>query len=147
MARTKHLDRSAAKTLLIFGEGKTERAFTGFLKKVFVERNSGVRITIDYGNGGSPTELLKKVRGKLQRRSFDDCVVMMDTDLPWPASRPPKINKTRIHYVGSKPCIEGTFLKLLNDPNYQGMQGSSAKCKRYFHKNYLKNQYKLEIVK
>jgi len=91
---------SVARTLLIHGGGKTEKVFANFLKNLFVERNCGVRITIDSRNGGSPAELIKKVSGKLERRSFDDCVVMMDTDLPLPAPGADCLNHPlfTIHY-------------------------------------------------
>ena len=142
MVQSKPKIHSARRTLLIYGEGQTERVFANFLKNVFVKRNSGVRITIDSGNGGGPAELMKKVSGKLKQRSFDDCVVMMDTDLPWPKSLPKRVNKTQIHYAGAIPCIEGLFLKLLNDPKYHSMQHSSQKCKRHFHRKYLGEEEK-----
>ena len=100
-------------------------------------------VTIDSGNGGGPEQLIKKVKGKLERRGFDNCVVMMDTDLPWP-ELPKKTNGTRIHYVGSDPCIEGVFLKLLNDPNFHSVQHSCQKCKHFFHKKYLRKNEKYD---
>ena len=137
MAYKKQKTRAVAKTLLIYGEGKTEQTFCLFLKEILVERNSGVSVTIESGTGGGPKELIKKVKGELERRGFDNCVVMMDTDLPWPDPLPKKTNGTRIHYVGSDPCIEGVFLKLLNDPKYHSSQYSSKKCKSLFHKKYF----------
>lgn len=144
MARRKRNVRSVAKTLLIYGEGKTERAFCLFLKDLLVKRNSGVKMTIGAGNGGGPIELMRKVQGKLERMDFDNCVVLMDTDLPWPKSLPKRVNKTRIHYAGAIPCIEGLFLKLLNDPKYHSVQHSSQKCKRHFHKKYLGEEEKYD---
>ncbi len=144
MAQRKRNVRAVAKTLLIYGEGKTEKAFCLFLKQLFVKRNSGVRITVDSGNGGGPVELIRKLKGKLERRAFDDCIVMMDTDLPWHDNFPKNINKTHIHYVGAKPCIEGMFLNLLSDSKFHLVRHSSAKCKRLFHKNYLDEKEKYD---
>jgi len=144
MARRRSNTRVVAKTLLIYVEGKTEKAFCLFLKQLFVQRNSGVRITVNAGNGGGPLELIRKLRGKLERRAFNNCIVLMDTDLPWPDDLPGEINKTSIYYVGSNPCIEGLFLKLLNDREYHKLQYSSGKCKRYFHDNYLMENEKYD---
>ncbi len=108
------------------------------------DKYSGVKVTIDAGNGGGPIELMRKVQGKLERMDFDNCVVLMDTDLPWPKSLPKRVNKTRIHYAGAIPCIEGLFLKLLNDPKYHSVQHSSQKCKRRFHKKYLGEEEKYD---
>lgn len=142
MGGERRKQRKTFKTLLIFGEGKTEGAFTNFIKDLFVGRDCGLRVSVDSGKGGDPASVLKSLCKKLHRITFNDCVVLMDKDRPWPDCPPKKINKTKITYIATLPCIEGLFLRLLNDKKCCPDRRNSRICEKHFHQNYLNRREK-----
>jgi hypothetical protein len=72
---------------------------------------------------------MQTARKLLRQRAFVVCMILMDTDRPWPASRASRIGGTRVEYLAATPCLEGLLLRILGHP---GITTSStvAECKR-----------------
>lgn len=125
--------REAQKTLLIVCEGETEAAFVRYLKEQYNTRGCGVQVKIIVKNEGSPEAIIKATRRWLKGRAYNQCLIIMDTDLPWPVNRPRKSKNTEILYFQSSPCIEGFILGIINHPN-QYLTWNTNQCKKDFHK-------------
>jgi len=128
---------SAKRTALLVGEGETEYAFLCHLKRCFVERESGIFVKVEPAHGGSPETVIRTARKLLDQRAYDRCLILMDTDLPWPKARPHKVDRTRITYVAAKPCVEGLLLAILQHKGIVPASSMAAQCKKVFYDNYI----------
>lgn len=128
---------SAKRTALLVGEGATEFAFLVHAKRCFVTRETSLSVKVENAHGGSPETVIRTARMLLMQRDYDTCLVLMDTDRPWPVKRPQKIGRTRISYVAATPCLEGLLLTILEHQGIVPASTTTDQCKRVFHDNYI----------
>ena len=128
---------SAKRTTLLVGEGATEYAFLFHAKRCFVTREASLSVKVENAQGGSPETVVRTARKLLILRDYDMCLVLMDTDRPWPEKRPQKIGRTRITYVAATPCLEGFLLTILEHKGIVPASATTDQCKRVFHDNYM----------
>jgi hypothetical protein len=145
MSRTnpfKRKPRHAKKTILIVGEGPTEKAFLDHIKSVFLARDYGVSVSTRPAGGGSPDQMLNKtIRWK---EGFDQSFIVLDGDIPLSPQFSKKARSKRIAIIISNPCIEGEFLEVLHHAGFSKAGKSSDTCKRIFHENYLSENDKTD---
>lgn len=118
--------RKAATTVLIVGEGATEKAFLDYLKSIYVVRGCGVSVTVRDAHGKSPEHIVTTAIRHSQSAAYDAIAVLLDTDVPWPDSVRKKARSKRICMIGSSPCCDGLILSILG----QRVPHTSAACKQ-----------------
>lgn len=124
------------RTVLLVGEGLMDWAFLRHVVGCFVHRDSLVAAKVDHAHGGDPTEVIKRARILVKQRSYDRCIVLMDTDRPWPPSLPSNIGRTPVTFLGAQPAIEGLLLQILEHPGIT-LTTTTAECKRVLYRDYV----------
>jgi hypothetical protein len=124
------------RTVLLVGEGPMEAAFLKYMKNLFVTRSSSVAVQVNNANGGSPETVILAARKLLRQRAYGRCLVLMDTDVPWPPSLPSVIGNTKMTYLPAKPVLEGFLLRILGHPGVTHATAVAA-CKRELYKQYV----------
>ena len=135
---------SAKRTALLVGEGTMEYAFLCHIKNCFMTRDAGISVKVENTHGGSPETVVKAARKLLTLRDYDRCLVLMDTDRPWPQSRPQKVGRTHITYVAANPCLEGFLLTILQHKGIAPASATVDRCKRAFYDNYIPENKRTE---
>ena len=130
-------------TVLVYGEGSTEKAFLKYLKDVYCERYSGISIKIKDGKGGSPEDIIDKTIRNKDSGDYRSTFIFLDIDKKWSDKFKKKAKDNDIELIGSKPCIEGFFLLILNS-KFDITVKSSSQCKKEFEKKYLDKKKKLD---
>jgi len=133
MARRPRIIR---RTILLIGEGAREVNFLEYLKQP-VLCSPEVSVQVRNAKGGSPGGIIQYANKQLSRKGHDRCLILMDCDREWPATKP-KLQGTPTTYVGSTPCIEAMFLEMLNAPAGEG--AGSTSCKRAFEDRLRDNE-------
>ncbi len=133
-------------TVILIGEGDTEGAFLCHLKTLYDTRRSGVQVKVDWTYGGSPSDIIREAVKLKQGIAYDRAALLLDTDLKWSAEDQRAAEEAGIILVGSKPCIEGMLLKIL-DPTKQWENNSTKECKKHFHEGCLNADHKLDPAK
>lgn len=75
--------REAKTTVLIVGEGDTEKAFLDHLKLHYVTRGCGVSVTTRNAHGKGPENVVDVAIKHARGADYSIVAVLMDTDLPW----------------------------------------------------------------
>ncbi|MDP8212255.1 MAG: RloB family protein [Candidatus Zapsychrus exili] len=136
VAQRKRPVRRTKKTVLIVGEGPTEKAFLRYVKELYIKRDMDISVNVECGSGGSPRNVIEKAIRLCGSRGYDKCFVLIDADIPLKADK--KLlsrmkRKPKIEILKSTPCIEGLFLSILDDTE----NNSSGQCKSTFETTYL----------
>ena len=120
---------STRHTVLFIGEGKTEKAFLKHLKSQYLERDSGVAVTIKDATGGGPGSIVDyafKMRcSPMFESEFNQIVVLLDNDISIAKQVRDKAEQNDIQLIESTPCIEGLLLAILD----KTVPPTAAKCK------------------
>ena len=139
--------KSTKTTILIVGEGPTEKAFLQYVKELYVSRDAEMVVKIESGSGGAPSSVIQKAVRLRGSRAYDKCFVLFDADRPleMDSKLEDRMNKRpRIEILKSTPCIEGLFLAILRYPNFSQSRTSSDYCKREFEANYMTDDRKTD---
>ena len=115
-AQGKKIIKKTKKTVLIVGEGPTEKAFLRYVKELYITRDMDISVSIVCGSGGSPRNVVEKAVRLCGSIEYDKCFVLIDADIPFNAdkkllSRMKK--RPRIEILKATPCIEGLLLAIL----------------------------------
>lgn len=110
MART---IREVKRTRLVYGEGAVEGEFLHHLHRCYFSRSGIWSVKADHGVGGSPESILRSVLQRLERTEFDEVYLLLDTDRPWSDALKDRAAEYNVRLIGSDPCIEGLFLRIL----------------------------------
>ncbi|MBI5752013.1 MAG: RloB domain-containing protein [Hydrogenophilales bacterium] len=121
--------RTVLKTVLIVGEGDTEKAFLDHLKRLYVTRGCGVSVTVRNAHGKGPGNVIDATMRHAKNGDFDIVAVLMDTDLPWTDEVRALAREHRICMVGATPCVDGLLLQILGER----VPAQSNRCKSAFH--------------
>lgn len=146
MSRTnpyKKKRRAASQTLLVYGEGLSEKIFLKYLHGLYA-RDSGVAVTIRNGKGGNALNII--IDALNAPGGFDKRIVVLDNDKgdkEMQRARQEAINRN-IELVENTPCLEAILLTILNNgENYSGRQ--SSWCKSEFESNYMDEKKRTEL--
>lgn len=117
-------------TLLIVGEGAHDKAFLDHLKSLYDGRESGQRVKIESGDGGSPHDLIKNTIKKISHVDYDKVIIFMDSDVEIKISDRSEAKRKNITLILSEPiCLEGYLLKLLG----RRVPSNAEQCKSILH--------------
>lgn len=132
--------KSTKKTILIVGEGETEKAFLQHIKELFIPRDADFVVKVECAAGGGPKGVLQKTIRLRSSRAYDKCFVLVDSDRPFKSDSKLEERmrkKPRVEILKSTPCIEGLFLAILQHRNFSQSSATSDYCKREFEANYI----------
>jgi|GEM_PF-803433 len=138
--------RAARQALLVVGEGPTEKAFLTHLKALYDTRDSGFSIKVENAHGGSPECIIDRARKLGQMRAYDAILIVMDTDRPWPVARQRAkgFGRSKVFFVGTRPCIEGLLLSILGHTAFDPAQRSPEDCRRALRDHGLSDDTKTD---
>lgn len=139
--------RAAKRALLVVGEGPTEKAFLANLKALYETRDSGFSIKVENAHGGSPECIIDRARKLGQMRAYDAILIVMDTDRPWPGVRQRSngFGRSKVFFVGARPCIEGLLLSILCHKAFDPAQRSPDDCRRALRDHGLSDNAKTDV--
>jgi hypothetical protein len=132
--------KNTKKTILIVGEGETEKAFLQHLKELLVSREADFVVKVECGSGGGPKGVVQKTIRLRSSRAYDKCFVLVDADRAFePDSKLEERmrKKPRVEMLKSTPCVEGLLLAVLQHRNFSQASATSDYCKREFETNYI----------
>lgn len=107
--------REAKTTVLIVGEGDTEKAFLDHLKTHYVTRGCGVSVTTRNAHGKGPENVVDVAIRHTRGADYTIVAVLMDTDLPWTPALRKLAGTKRICLIGASPCCDGLLLRILDE--------------------------------
>lgn len=116
--------RTVRQTLLIVGEGASEKAFIGHLKSLY-STAAGPSISLISAGGKAPDGPIDEAISYKKQRKYDEIVVLLDKDIAWKKEKINEAEYNNIKLVGSQPCLEGLLLKILD----KSVPDESKKCK------------------
>lgn len=102
--------------MLVVGEGQTEVAFLNHLKTLYCREKSSVKVTVQNAHGKGPENILQTAIRKKKQASYDRVIAVLDTDILWTPALKKEASSYDVDLIGSTPCIEALFLKLLDKP-------------------------------
>lgn len=146
VSRPRQKFRHTKKTVLIVGEGPTEKAFLQYLKDQYITREMDIAVQVECGSGGSPKSVVEKAVRLKGSRAYDKCFVLVDADLPFePDGELEKRmrRKPRIEMLNATPCIEGLLLAIL-DTGFSKQTTTSVESKRMFETKHLPEDKKTD---
>ena len=120
-----HGRRAALHTVLLVGEGKTECAFLGHIKSLYISRGCGVSAKIRNAHGKGPDHVVDYAIRLRRNAAYNRVTVLLDTHLEMSAAMQKRAKSKKIQIIGSTPCIEGLLLKILDKP----VPVTCAECK------------------
>ncbi len=115
MKKPDRIRRVALSTILLVGEGATEKAFLSYIKSLYINRGCGVSATIRNAHGKGPDHVANYAIAQCGNVAYDRVVVLLDTDLQMSPTVRRRAASKRIQVIGSTPCFEGLLLKILGE--------------------------------
>ncbi|SCC92978.1 conserved hypothetical protein [Thiomonas sp. X19] len=108
----RHPIRPQYRTLLLVGEGETEQAFLQHVKALYVQRGSGLRVTVRCAHGKGAGHVVDyAIRQRIHQ--FDHVAALLDTDAGWSAAVQKRAREKRIQVLKSEPCFEAMLLRAI----------------------------------
>jgi len=107
--------REAKTTVLIVGEGDTEKAFLDHLKMHYVTRGCGVSVATRNAHGKGPENVVDVAIKHARGADYSIVAVLMDTDLPWTPALRKLARAKKICLIGASPCCDGLLLRILGE--------------------------------
>jgi len=108
--------RQAARTVLLVGEGDAEVVFLRHLKTLYVQRGSGVAVTIKNAQGKGAAHVVDFARRQSNNAAYDVVAALLDTDTDWNDKTRAAAREARVHPVRSEPCLEAVLLGICREP-------------------------------
>lgn len=121
--------RRVARTVLVVGEGDAEVLFLQHLKALYVQRGSGVVVTIKNARGKGAAHVVDFAARQSRNAAFDVVAALLDTDSDWNDRTRAAARKSQVHVMPCEPCLEAVLLGIHMAP----VQGrSTAQLKQDF---------------
>lgn len=123
--------RTVLTTVLVVGEGDTEKAFLDYLKSLYVTRGCGVSVTVRNAHGKGPMNVVDTAVRQSRTGEYKIVAVLMDTDLPWTDEviKLARKHRPRLCLIGATPCTDGLLLQILGEQ----VPEQSPLCKEALH--------------
>ena len=104
--------RQVARTVLLVGEGDSEVLFLQHLKGLYVQRGSGVAVTLKNARGKGAAHVVDFAIRQSRNAAYDLKAVLLDTDTDWNNKTRAAARKAKIHVMACEPCLEAVLLSL-----------------------------------
>ncbi len=109
----RHPIRPQYRTLLLVGEGETEQAFLQHVKALYVQRGSGLRVTVRCAHGKGAGHVVDYAIRQQRVYQFDQIATLLDTDTGWTPAVQKRAREKRIQVLKSEPCFEAMLLRAI----------------------------------
>lgn len=121
--------RQVARTVLLVGEGDAEVQLMLHLKSLYVQRGSGVAVTIKNARGKGAAHVVDFAFRQSRNAAYDMKATLLDTDADWNDKTRAAARKAKIHVMPGQPCLEAVLLAVHHAP----VEGrTTAQLKREF---------------
>ncbi|MEI6673715.1 MAG: hypothetical protein WCO57_00910 [Verrucomicrobiota bacterium] len=130
MARTK--------SILLFGEGKSEAIFLVHLRRLYGGPNTAIKV--EHGRGGSVRTVVESAIKIASLADYTGVLVLLDSDRddePIPEKR---YKKHRLVIKWCEPCLEALLLEILGDRSLSRLRSgakAAERCKSHFQAAHL----------
>ena len=121
-----HKQRKTALTVLIVGEGDAEECLLRHLKALFVQRDSGLAVTIKNARGKGAAYVVDFAVRHARNRAYDDVLAMFDTDAAWTDCVHRRAVAHKVKLLPSEPCLEAMLLQAFNQKT-EGLNSQQLK--------------------
>ena len=102
--------RQVARTVLLVGEGDAEVQLIQHLKRLYVERGSGVVVTIKNARGKGAGHVVDFAFRQSSNAAYDVKAALLDTDTDWNDRTRASARKAKVHVIPCQPCLEAVLL-------------------------------------
>ena len=104
--------RQVARTVLVVGEGQAEEFFLRHLASIYVQRGSGVQVTIKNARGKGALHVVDVAIRQSRNADYDERAALLDTDVGWDQVTEKLARKGRIRVFPATPCLEALLLQI-----------------------------------
>ena len=108
--------RHVARTVLLVGEGDAELSFMQHLKRIYVQRGSGVAVTLKNARGKGAAHVVDFAIRQSRNAAYDVKAVLLDTDTDWNDKTRATARKARVQVMACEPCLEAILLNMHKAP-------------------------------
>lgn len=108
--------RQVARTVLMVGEGDAEVLFLQHLKGLYVQRGSGVMVTIKNARGKGAAHVVDFAVRQSRNAAYDLVTTLLDTDVDWNDKTRTMARKGKVHVSPCQPCLESVLLDIHEAP-------------------------------
>jgi hypothetical protein len=135
------------RSILLFGEGKTEACFLSHLRDLYRVQKTAIKV--EHGRGGSVQTVVQGAIKIAQLADYSGVLILLDDDRnddPVPESW---CKKHRLFIKRSSPCIEALFLEILEDKKLSKMrhgEDASNRSKSHFKGTYLQTDRDGQVI-
>lgn len=120
--------RRVARTVLLVGEGDAEEVLLRHLKALYVERGSGLVVTIKNARGKGAEYVVDFAIRQSRNVAFDSVLAMFDTDTAWTDRVRRQAARGKVALLPCEPCLEALLLQAF-DHKTQGLSSQQLKQK------------------
>lgn len=111
VSMAKKIKRVVKRTLLIVGEGESEKAFLLHLRSLYSVGNP--KVTVKSAGGKGPKNVIIEAISTKEATGYDSAIALLDTDLEWPIGLVKLAASKKVELFSSTPCFEGLLLDIL----------------------------------
>ncbi len=104
--------RQVARTVLLVGEGDAEVQFIQHIKGLYVQRGSGVVVTVKNARGKGAGHVVDFAFRQSRNAAYDVKAALLDTDTDWNDKTRAVARKAKVHVVPCQPCLEAVLLQV-----------------------------------
>lgn len=108
--------RQVARTVLMVGEGDAEVLFLQHLKGLYVQRGSGVVVTIKNARGKGAAHVVDFAIRQSRNAAYDLVAAVLDTDADWNDKTRAAARKGKVRTAPCAPCLESVLLDIHEAP-------------------------------
>ena len=114
---------------MLVGEGDAEVQLIQHLKRLYVERGSGIVVTIKNARGKGAGHVVDFAHRQSRNAAYDAKAALSDTDTDWNDKTRASARKAKVHVIPCQPCLEAVLLTT-HHANIEGR--TTAQLKQVF---------------
>lgn len=138
---------ATTKSILLFGEGKTEAFFLSHLRHLYAGPTTAIKV--EHGRGGSVRTVVQAAIKIARLADYSGVVILLDSDRVEESVPESWCREHRLFIKHSVPCIEALFLEILGDRKLSKLRNggrASDRCKSHFHVTYLQTDQNGQVT-
>jgi hypothetical protein len=135
------------RSILLFGEGKTEACFLSHLRDLYRVQKTAIKV--EHGRGGSVQTVVQGAIKIAQLADYSGVLILLDDDRNDDPAPESWCKKHRLFIKRSSPCIEALFLEILEDkklPKLRNGENASNRSKSHFKGTYLQTDRDGQVI-
>lgn len=135
------------RSILLFGEGKTEACFLSHLRDLYRVQKTAIKV--EHGRGGSVQTVVQGAIKIAQLADYSGVLILLDDDRNDDPVQTIRRKKYKLSIKQSSPCIEALFLEILGDkklPKLRNGENASSRSKSHFHGTYLQTDRDGQVI-